>query len=41
MATLPAQEREALLEQVRALAHDFPPSFTMPYRTHVYWCQRV
>ena len=39
VGSLPAHERDALLERVRTLVADFPPMFPMPYVTRAFWCQ--
>lgn len=40
IATMPAPERAALLDEVRAVVAGFPERFALPYRTFVYWCRR-
>lgn len=45
IASLPADEREDLLERVREVARSHPalagaPTLELPYRTDVYWCRR-
>lgn len=38
LASLPADERDALAADVRALVADRGDTFDLPYRTVVYWC---
>lgn len=38
IAVMAKAERDAVLDRVRDLVQDFPPTFVMPYRTDVYWC---
>jgi ubiquinone/menaquinone biosynthesis C-methylase UbiE len=40
IAALPAGERAAFLEDVRALVEPHEPPLVMHYRTEVYWCRR-
>lgn len=39
IAAMAVEEREALLQQVRALVADFPDRFPLPYRTELFWCR--
>lgn len=41
ISVMPEAERHRVLDQVRDLAKDFPPTFPMPYRTDVYWCTAI
>jgi SAM-dependent methyltransferase len=40
VAALPEERRVALLAEVREFVRGFPPRFTLPYRTDVFWCHR-
>jgi SAM-dependent methyltransferase len=40
VAVMPASDREALLERVRALVDGFPPVFGLPYICELHWCHR-
>ena len=39
IAAMEVEEREALLQQVRALVADFPDRFPLPYVTELFWCR--
>lgn len=46
IAALPDTERTGMLNQVRELLHTHPQTrgrttFTLPYRTEVFWCERI
>jgi SAM-dependent methyltransferase len=40
IASMAAEEREALLDRVRELVDDFPDRFALPYVTEIFWCHR-
>jgi SAM-dependent methyltransferase len=40
IAALPEERRAEVLEAVRQLVAGFPPRFTLPHRTDVFWCHR-
>ncbi|MCI3948078.1 MAG: methyltransferase protein [Acidimicrobiales bacterium] len=40
IAALPEDRRAEVLESVRRLVAGFPPRFTLPHRTDVFWCHR-
>ncbi len=40
IAAMEPDEREVVLDAVRALVADFPEPFALPYVTEVFWCHR-